>query len=147
VAEVSRIRLYLPDKLLRQRVGDADPLVVYIKSLQKETGAFWEKAEKPNAKGLLLVVGVKPDKKAKVWCQAVEGEIPATTLSQFEKQLSALAPVAVKEGPIAFALEIKLAGQQPAKFPEMPKAWADAAKDAKTPLQIPDGLFKVVWPD
>ena len=55
--------------------------------------------------------------------------------------------MAVKEGPIAFAVEIRLWGQKPGRFPEMPKAWVEAAKKSKEPLMVPDGLFKVVWPE
>jgi hypothetical protein len=147
VVELNSIRLYLPDDKLRQRIGEADPLVTYIKAIQKEAETFWAKADQPKAKGLLIVVGVKPDKKAKVWCEAVDGEIPADTLTKLEKQLSEIAPVTVKDGPIAFAVEVKLSGQKPEKFPEMPKAWAEAAKKSKEPLLVPDGLFKVIWPD
>jgi hypothetical protein len=132
---------------LRQRLGNVEPLVAYIKAVQNETALFWAKEEKPNAKGLFIAIGVKPGKKSKFWCEAVDGEILAATLSKLEKRLAAVEPVAAKSGPIAFALEIKFRGQQPAKFPEMPKAWADAAKNIKTPLLIPDELFKVVWPD
>ena len=55
--------------------------------------------------------------------------------------------MAVKEGPIAFAVEIRLWGQRLGRFPEMPKAWVEAAKKSKEPLMVPDGLFKVVWPE
>src|SRR5207244_1633853 len=86
VVDLNSIRLYLPDDALKQRLGDdASPLADYIKSLQKETAAFWDKAEKPKAKGLFVAVGVKPGKKARVWCEAVDGEIPAETLTKLEK--------------------------------------------------------------
>jgi hypothetical protein len=148
VVDLNSVRLYLPDETLRQRLGDnVSPLGEYIKLLQKETAAFCDKAEKPKAKGLLITVGVKPGKKARVWCDAVDGEVPAETLAQLEKKLEEVAPVAIKHGPIAFAVEIKLWGQKPEKFPEMPKAWKEAAKKSKEPLLIPDGLFKAIWPD
>jgi hypothetical protein len=148
VVELNSIRLYLPDKALRQRLGDdASPLADYIKALQKEAAAFWEKGEQPMAKGLLIAVGVKPGNKARVWCDAVDGEIPAETLTKLEEKLGGVPAVAVKEGPIAFAIEIKLWGQTPAKFPELPKAWSEAAKKSKEPLMVPDGLFKVIWAD
>jgi hypothetical protein len=148
VVDLNSIRLYLPNDALKQRLGgDASPLADYIKSLQKETAAFWNKTEKPKAKGLFVAVGVKPGKKARVWCEAVDGEIPAETLTELDKKLAEVPPVAVKQGPIAFAVEIKLWGQKPEKFPKMPKAWSEAAKKSEKPLMIPDGLFKVVWPD
>ena len=112
----------------------------------RRTPAFWNKTEKPKAKGV-VAVGVKPGKKARVWCEAVDGDIPPETLTELDKKLGDVPPVAVKQGPIAFAVEIKLSGQKPEKFPEMPEAWSEAAKKSKEPLMIPDGLFKVVWPD
>jgi hypothetical protein len=148
VVDLDSIRLYLPEDALRQRLGeDASPLAAYIKSLQKETAAFWDKAGKPKAKGLFVAVGVKPGKKARVWCEAVDGEIPTETLTKLEEKLGEVPAVAVKQGPIAFAVEIKLWGQKPEKFPELPKAWREAGQKSKEPLMVPDGLFKVVWPD
>ncbi len=145
--ELNKIRLYLSNDALQQRIGDVDPLVTYVKSLQKKASAFWEKAVAPRAKGLFIAVGVKSNNKVKLWCEAVDGEIPADALSNLEKQLSQVALVAVKQGSIAFAIEMKAAGQNPQHYPEMPKSWVEAAKKSKEPLMIPDGLFKVVWPD
>ena len=148
VVDLNSIRLYLPDAALRQRLGaDASPLAKYIKALQTELTAFWQKADQPKAKGLLVAVGVKPGKKSRVWCDAIEGQIPAEVLAKLEKRLAAVPAVAVKEGPIAFAVEIRLWGQKLGRFPEMPKAWVEAAKKSKEPLMVPDGLFKVVWPE
>jgi hypothetical protein len=148
VVDLNSIRLYLPDDALRQRLGnDAAPLAEYIKSLEKETAAYWDKAGKPKAKGLFIAVGVKPGKKARVWCEAVDGDIPAETITKLAERLDGVPALAVKQGPIAFAVEIKLWGQKPGKFPELPKAWRQAAKKSKQPLMIPDGLFQVVWPD
>jgi hypothetical protein len=146
VVELNSIRMYLPDEDMRERVGDdATPLGNYVKALQKEAAAFWQNASQPKAKGLLVAVGVKPGKNVRVWCDPVDGEIPAETLAKLERKLGEVPAVAVRRGPIAFALEIKLWGQQPKNFPEAPKAWVDAAKKAKEPLTIPDSLFKVVW--
>src|SRR5262245_40593545 len=74
---LNSVLLYLPDDALRQRLGDdVSPLALYIKSLQKETATFLEKVGRPKAKGLLVAVGVKPGRMARVWCDAVDGEIP-----------------------------------------------------------------------
>jgi hypothetical protein len=148
VVELNSVRLYLPDDLLKERLGsDVKPVAEYIKALEKEAAAFWAKTEQPKAKGLLIAVGVKPGKSARVWCDSIDGDIPAETLTKLEKKLGEVAAVDVKEGPIAFALEVKLWEQKPDKFPEMPKAWAEAAKKQKEPLMIPDGLFKHIWAD
>ena len=147
VVDLNLVRLYLPDEVMRERVGDATPLAAYVKALQKEAAAFWEKAPQPEAKGLLVAVGVKPGRKARVWCDPVDGAIPVATLVSLERKLREVPAPAIKGGPIAFTLELKLWGQRPERFPELPKAWAEAAKKAKEPLMIPDALFKVVWPE
>jgi len=144
VVELNSVRLYLPDEDMRERAGDATPLANYVKALQKEATAFWEKAPRPEAKGVLVAVGVKPGKKARVWCDPVDGAIPVATLAQLERKLGEVPAVAVKRGPIAFALEINLRGQKPKEFPGAPKAWAEAAKKANKPLTIPDDLFQII---
>lgn len=147
VVELNTVRLYLPDDILRQRLSNATILADYIKSLQNSVTAFWKNAEDVKAKGLLLAVGVSPERKARVWCDAVDGEISNEVLARLEKELGDVPPVAVKNGPIAFALELNLWGQKPQNFPETPKAWANAAQKAGRALGIPDELFTVVWPD
>jgi hypothetical protein len=147
VVELNRVRLYLPDADLNRRLGtDVKPLASYIKAIEAEAAGFFEKAGRPKAKGLFVVVGVKPEKKVKVWCEAVDGEIPAAVIARLEATLGDVPTVAVRQGPIAFAMEVKLWGQTPAKFPEIPRVWAETAKRSKEPLTIPDGLFTVLWP-
>ena len=148
IVELNSVRLYSPDAALRQRIGDdATPLGHYIEALQQEVAVFWEHAPQPKAKGLLVAVGVKPGKRVRAWCDPVDGEIPAETLSRLERRLGQVPALAVRQGPIAFALELKLWGQNPGRFPELPKAWVEAAKHSKAPLTIPDALFKVLWPE
>ncbi len=142
--ELNQIRLYLTDEVFSERVGgDVTALTNYIKALQKESAIFWEKVEQPNAKGLLIAVGVKPGNKAKVWCDFIDGKIPKDMIAKLEKKLTEVPAIAVKK-PIAFGLELKLWGQTPDKFPVFPQAWVEVSKD---PLMIPDELFPVIWPD
>ena len=148
IVEMNSLRLYLPDALLRQRLSDdVTSLARFVEALQREISVYWDKAGPPKAKGLIIAIGVKPNGKVRAWCEAVEGEIAADKLAELEKVLSQMPALAVKDGPIAIALQMSINGQIPAKFPEGPKVWADAAKQAREPLMIPDGLFKVIWPD
>jgi hypothetical protein len=76
--ELKQLRLYVPGLELPKRVGaDVMPLVQYIKALQKATAQCLASEKLAKAKGLLIAVGIKPGKKARVWCESVEGEIPA----------------------------------------------------------------------
>lgn len=140
--------LYLPDNLMVERMGnDVQPLVKYIKAVEKEIDRFWLTQPVPNAKGVLVAVGIKPGKKARAWCEAVEGTIPPGTLRNFEQSLSRVATIDVQKGPIAFALNVELNGKQPTKFPFVPKVWMDTAKNPKARGIVPDGPFKVLWAD
>jgi len=59
------VRLYLPDSELHRRLGDdATPLADYIKVLVSTTTEFWKKSAEPEAKGLLIAVGIKPGKRS-----------------------------------------------------------------------------------
>jgi tetratricopeptide (TPR) repeat protein len=148
VVALHQLRLYVPTRELSKRIGDdVDPLVKYIKALERSASRCLEKEKLPGAKGLLIAVGIKPDKKSRVWCQSVEGEIPAEVLRKLEKELAKVKPIAVK-GVMAFGMEAKVRGQEVEKFPAFPTVWLEAAKRAKTKLLVPpDELFKVIWAD
>jgi hypothetical protein len=73
----------------------------------------------------------------------VEEKIPPTDLSGLEK----VPAIDVKEGPVAFAIELRLGTAKVKQFPVFPKAWSDVSKSSGKPLKIPDDLFKVIWPD
>jgi hypothetical protein len=148
-AEVNSIRLYVPIPQLEDRFGsDVEPLAKYIKALEKRTEELLAKEKAPPAKGLLVAVGIKSKKVTRVWCEAVEGEAPAELLRRVEMELAKVEGIDLKKGPAGFALEIKLFGKKPDKYPEFPDVWVEAAKKAKTKLLLPpDDLFKSIWPD
>jgi len=146
--ELSSVRLYLPDSELHRRLGDdATPLADYIKVLVSTTTEFWKKSAEPEAKGLLIAVGIKPGKRSRIWCDAVNGKIPPGTLAELEKVLSEVPAIDVREGPMAFAIEIRLGTRAVKEFPMFPAAWSEAIKKSGDQFTIPDGLFKIIWPD
>lgn len=148
-ADLNQLRLYVPIPQLEDRFGkDVEPLANYIKALQKRTGDLLAKEEKPKAKGLLLAVGIKSKKNTRIWCEAVEGDVPESLLRKLEKELAKVEAVDLKKGPAAFAMEVNLFGQKPRKYPEFPQNWVDVAKKSETKVLVPpDDLFKVIWPD
>ena len=100
------------------------------------------------AKGLLIAVGIKSKKNTRIWCQAVEGDVPAALLQELEKELAKVEAVDLKKGPAGFAMEVNLFGQKPGNYPMFPQTWVDAAKKSETKLLLPpDDLFKIIWPD
>ena len=148
-AELNQLRLYVPIPQLEERFGkDIGPLANYIKSLEKRAADILGNEKPPKAKGLLVAVGIKSKTTTRVWCQAVDGDVPADLLHQLEKELAKVEAVELKKAPAGFAMELKLFGQKPTKFPEFPASWVEAAKKSETKLLLPpDDLFKTIWPD
>jgi hypothetical protein len=148
-AELNQLRLYVPIPKLKERFGnDVEPLAKYIKALEKRTVEVLSKQKRPEAKGLLIAVGIKSKKKTRIWCEAVEGKCPPKLLRLLETELARVEAVDLIKSPAGFALEVNLYGQKPSKYPAFPQIWIDAAKKSKTKLLVPpDDLFKVIWPD
>jgi hypothetical protein len=104
--------------------------------------------EPASARGLLVAVGIKEGRRAKVWCQPVEGTMPAPLLRTLERELAEVEPPALKKGPAGFGLKFGLNGKLPSAFPEAPDRWTDAAQSTRSKVIIPpDDLFKILWPD
>jgi hypothetical protein len=148
-ADLNQLRLYVPIPQLEDRFGkDVEPLATYIKALEKRAGEILAKEDKPNAKGLLIAVGIKSKKNTRIWCQAVAGDAPEALLRKLEKELAKVEAVDLKKGPAGFAMEVSLFGQKPDKYPEFPQSWVEAAKKSETKLLLPpDDLFKIIWPE
>jgi hypothetical protein len=147
-AKLNSVRLYIPIPQLEERLGD-DPqrIASYIKALEKRTAEIIGQQASVPAKGLLIAVGFQSKTKTRVWCQAVEGELPPELLKQLEQELTAVEAFDLLKSPAAFGLEVNLLGQSPAKFPEFPDPWLEAAKANDVPLSPPDELFKIIWPE
>jgi hypothetical protein len=148
VIDINQLRLYVPIAELRKRVGaDTQPLADYVKALQKAAARCLEKEDLPRSRGLLIAVGLKPGKKVRLWCESVEGEMPARVLRKLERELARVEAIEVK-GVMAFGLEMKVRGHKAKKYPTFPEAWLQAALRSKAKvLSPPDELFKVLWPD
>ena len=115
--EHNQLRLYVPIPELPKRVGeDVEPLANYIKALD-EPIQKWVEKEKPQAKGLLIAIGIKAGKKLCAWCQSIEGDIPVEVLQRLEKELGKVPTIDLKGRPMAFGMEIKIRGQKVEKFP------------------------------
>jgi hypothetical protein len=146
--EINTVRLYLPETEFKRRVGeDPNPLTDYIRRLAIEAEAFWQNRVEPTAGGVLAAIGVGPGRESRSWCEAVSGEMPAEELRALEEQLDSISPLIVQHGPIAFGIELRLAGKAGFDFPMFPSAWSESAQKAGRPVTIPDGLFELIWPE
>jgi|GEM_PF-1754508 len=141
--------LYVPTPQLEARFGtDPKPLGDYVNELKARVNAILAETEPVGAKGLLVAVGLKTDRRSKVWCQAIEGSIPAALLKTLERELADIEAIALKAGPAGFGLKFGLNGQSPDTFPKVPERWSDAAQSTRSKMLIPpDDLFKILWPD
>lgn len=148
-AELNQLRLYVPIPQVEERFGtDIKPLAAYIRALEKRAAEILAEEKPPKAKGLLIAVGMKSKKSTRIWCEAVEGEASPELLQLLESELGKVEAFDLKKAPAAFAMEVNLFGQKPAKYPEFPQSWVEAAKRDKTILLLPpDELFKSIWPD
>jgi hypothetical protein len=81
VAKLLETVLYIPIPAVESRFGsDAKPLGAYVNALKRRTDAILSQVEAPGAKGLLVAVAIKKGKRSRVWCQGIEGELPAALI-------------------------------------------------------------------
>jgi tetratricopeptide (TPR) repeat protein len=149
-ADLDRLTLLNPTTQFSQRIGEIEPFGDYVKTVWQKADEIVAKAKPADvkAKGLVITVGVKSKNKARVWCDAVEGEIPGDLLRQLETELAQVEAIDLQQAPVAFALNMKLFHRQPTKFEKIPPSLTDAAKKQGIKTIIPpDELFKKIWPD
>lgn len=147
-AQLNELTMYVPTPQLRARFGnDIIPLTAYIKALERRASEILAKEDKPEAKGLLIAVGIKSRKSTRIWCEAVEGAVPQGLLQRIERELAKIEAVDLKKGPAGFAMKVELFGRKPEKYPEFPQSWVEATKKERTMLIPPDELFMIIWPD
>jgi tetratricopeptide (TPR) repeat protein len=149
VAKLQNTTLYVPIPELETRFGsDPAPLGTYVNALKAKVNAILAESEPGSARGLLVAVGLKTKGRVKVWCEAVEGEIPAPLLRTLERELGEVPTVELKQGPAGFGLQFQLYGRKVEKFPETPARWNDAAVSSRSKKIIPpDDVFRIIWPD
>ena len=141
--------LYVPTPQVEARFGaDPQPMADYVNALKARAGAILAEAEPSTARGLLVAVGLKAGRRSKVWCQPIEGTMPAALVKTLERELGEIEPIALKAGPAGFGLKFGLNGKTPIEFPKVPERWNDAAQSSRSKMVIPpDDLFKILWPD
>lgn len=145
------MRLYQPDGVLAERLPNGvGELAAYCKTLAwVGTEYFGRLGRDFGSLGVLIVVGVRPGGRVKLWCDPVDGRVPKDVWDVFVDLLSG-AGVNVRpqvNAPVAFALEGVMGEGPGSDFPMMPSAWQEAASASVEPLTVPDGLFEVVFSD
>ena len=108
-------------------------------------------AQTNTVEDLSIVVAVKSGKRSKVWFVSSRTPAPAERRDSLRTQLEALPPPIVRGGPIAFAIEGRVAGGiskgiREAAVPPTPPEWQEAISKLTGPTLF-DGLLASIWPD
>jgi len=144
--------LVQPDDILKARLGNADSLANYAKQIEGQASIAFNTINSLKPTTGAIVVAIKPGKLAKFWLASSEYKIPKTIQDDFQKRFKSLRPATVREGPVLFAMNFTVnGGGRPVNTMEgtpipMPDEWKHALKHINTPLLIPDGVLKYVWP-
>lgn len=141
--ETTNIVLYQPDDVVRKRLPGSGHLAAYIEKIQLAAEDFFARVHTPDS--LQIVVAVRPGGKSRVWLMG--SGLEEKTLAVLREQIQAIPPVAVQDGPVAFAICGKIAGgPETAEATPMPPEWQESVKNLPQPVVVPDGLLDTVWP-
>jgi hypothetical protein len=139
---------YMSQEALGERVSVHD-LGDYIKRLQAVCSQFFAQTTIPE--DLSIVVAVKPGKRSKVWFVSSRAPASSERRDDLRAELEAVPPPAVHGGPIAFAIEGRIAGghtkgESKAGPPPVPNEWQDALSKLVEPVPF-DRVLPHIWPD
>lgn len=138
--------LLQPGAVIQRRVdGGSDAMAGYLRRLGTAASDTMRDhpAQIPTAG--FIVVAVRPAGQSKTWYDFKPALADATT-SALTAALAAVAPVAVKESVVVFALRVSIWGARPpASYAPVPQEWRDAAAQAGRKLDV-DALLDKVWP-
>jgi hypothetical protein len=139
---------YLSQQVFGERVSVPD-VSDYIKRLQAVCSEFFAQTTIPE--DLSIVVVVKPGKRSKVWFVSSRAPASSEHRDNLRIELEAVTPSVVHGGPIAFAIEGRIAGghtkgESKTGPPPVPNEWRDAISNLIEPTPF-DRLLPRIWPD
>ena len=142
-----KVVLYLPDRVMKERVAIAD-LSPYLAAVDEAVAAAAEAQPiQPGASGMMLLM-VKPGGRAKAWVVTGEPAPRADTVAAVVKAVEAVPAPAVREGPILVGVGFEAwgGGAPPAgASPPIPRDWYGYfSKDGG---RLDDAFMARVWPD
>ncbi len=150
--KLESITLPQPDGTLQARLGGAKELADYIKLIAASLEASFRAAGNLQPTTGAAVVAVKPGRRAKFWLMSSEYPIVEAITNDFRHRFEKISPVAVQEGPVAFAVIFTINGgakplTEKGNPMPLPEEWKEAAKKVPGPLLVPEGFLALVWPD
>lgn len=141
-----RVVLLQPDDVFRDRVSSVDALAKYIDAIGADIRASVAHATDKTPSGGFVVVAVRPGQRSKVW---LDFDVPLSVDLQQDliNGIGRVFPVKVKNGPIAFALEIGVwGGKEPTRAKPNPQEWKAVDQRDWQTLDA-DELLDRVWHD
>lgn len=149
IFQLLRMRLYQPDSVLAERLPNGVPeLAAYCKTLVWVGAEYFGRLGRDfGPMGVLIVVGIRPERRVKLWSDQVEGDIPPDVWEVFVDLLEG-AGVSIRPmvmAPVALALECSLGPGPTGQFPMGPQEWQEAVADLDHPVEVPDELFEIVF--
>jgi hypothetical protein len=144
------ILLHQPDPVLTDRLKDAKALAAFIRRIQSESDSYFRRVQPRAPQTLDVVIMLKPGNRDRFWLayEPPQSE-PAPDLALL-KNLQAIYPPAVQNGPVSFSLRFLLWGAaepdaRGPRAPLLPLEWRDAIGTNQN-VALPDGIVSKVWP-
>ena len=148
---LNAMRLYQPDHDLAARLPRGiGELAAYCKTLGWVGSEYFGKLGRDfGSLGVLIVVGIKPPDRIRLWCAQVDGVLPTDVWDVFVRLLEGAGGNVRPEvlEPVACALEYWLGSGPRSSFPNVPIEWQRAAEGSAAGVSVPDGIFEQVFRD
>lgn len=132
---------------LNARLGDTSVLKDYVKVFASAVQSALAGADRGDARGLLIAVGLRPGKKIKVWTEAFEGTLPEATLKKLDETLARVLAIDVAGGPVAFVIKGSLWDRKAERYPGSPAVWNMVKDAAGKPATSLEEIFAIIWPE
>jgi len=129
------------DAQLGQRASNVSDVGLYLKHVQEAFAKSYETIDTPET--ISAVVALKPVNKAKLWIVSSLPNPPDR--GELIKRFDAVPVPEVKEGPLAFAIRLTVAGGGREKTPLLPPEWSAAFGGQK--VMMPDAITTYIWKD
>jgi hypothetical protein len=137
--------LLQPEDLLRRRIA-GDGLAAYIRDVAEAADAALANVFRKTPAGGLVVIALKPPRRAKVWLD-VAPPLPAPTADALGTAVLGVQAPAVTGGVVVFALKaVFWGGRLPTRAAPAPAEWKAEAARLGAKLEVGE-LVERLWPD